>query len=77
MGASSQYSCGPPLGSPRPATAQNAGRALCRLVAAGHLPLPGTMVRLLACLSHGSDYTGIVPVLGKLQVVQVTAEPQP
>ena len=63
------------LGSPHPSTAQALACLVVTLVEEGKLVLPHTISRLLASLSHGLPYTGIVAALGSLlQLQAVTAE---
>jgi len=61
------------LGSSHPATAQTCGIVICQLVEQGRLALPSTTTRLLATLSHGHSYSGILPALGRLLVLQAQA----
>ena len=63
------------LGSPNPSTAQALACLVVALVEEGKLVLPHTISRLLASLSHGLPYTGIVAALGSLLQLQAdTAE---
>ena len=63
------------LGSPHPSTAQALACLVVALVEEGKLVLPHTISRLLASLSHGLPYTGIVAALGSLLQLQAgTAE---
>ena len=65
------------LGSSHPATAQTCGLVICQLVEQGRLALPSTTTRLLATLSHGHSYSGILPALGRLLVLQAQAATGP
>ena len=61
------------LGSPHPSTAQALACLVVALVEEGKLVLPHTISRLLASLSHGLPYTGIVAALGNLLQLQANA----
>ena len=61
------------LGSPHPSTAQALACLVVALVEEGKLVLPHTISRLLASLSHGLPYTGIVAALGSLLQLQANA----
>ena len=54
------------LGSDSVLVSQAAAELLSVLVKSGQLDTSSTITQLLSCLSHGMEYTGIVPALGQI-----------
>ena len=58
------------LGSGDCLTSQACADLLVRLVEAGKVGLSSSITQLLACLSQGQQYSGLVPALGHLLILQ-------
>ena len=62
------------LGSADSLTSQACADLLVVLVAAGRLGLSSSITQLLACLSQGQQYSGLVPALGQLIILQYSSQ---
>ena len=62
------------LGSEDCVTCQACADLLTLLVRAGRLEVGATITQLLACLSQGMEYSGIVPALGDLIILQASRQ---
>ena len=62
------------LGSEDCVTCQACGDLVTLLVRTGKLELGTTITQLLACLSQGMEYSGLVPALGELIILQASRQ---